>query len=331
VGSSPRHLALLETLAKVAPTDAEVLISGPSGVGKELYARYVHERSRRSEQPFVAINCGALPADLLENELFGHIGGAFTGATAQHAGLVASAEGGTLFLDEVDTLAHANQIKLLRFIQEREYRRLGESRVRRADVRFVAATNANLQDAVLEGRFRTDLFFRLRVVPIEVPSLRERRDDVPVLVDEYVGRYAEVYRVPRVQFSAAAAAALQEYSWPGTIRELENCVRYLTCLQLGRAVEVADLALLSARQGEARPEPAEPRPDARAGGFRAAKRRLVDSFEREFLVEALREANGNVARAAAQSGKNRRAFFELMRKHDIDAADFRRVGATGQA
>src|SRR5258708_4402988 len=191
VGSNARHLAILQTLAKVAPTDAEVLISGPSGVGKELYARYLHEKSRRCAQAFVAINCGALATDLLENELFGHIGGAFTGATSQHAGLVASAEGGTLFLDEVDTLAPANQVKLLRFIQEREYRRLGESRVRRADVRFVAATNAHLPDAVLEGQFRSDLFFRLRVVQIEVPSLSDRRDDVPPPVKKYVAQYAE--------------------------------------------------------------------------------------------------------------------------------------------
>jgi transcriptional regulator with PAS, ATPase and Fis domain len=159
--------------------DAEVLISGPSGVGKELYARYVHERSPRGTAAFVPVNCGALPVDLLENELFGHVKGAFTGARPHSEGVVVMAEGGTLFLDEVDSLALISQVKLLRFLQEKEYRRLGETRIRRANVRIIAATNTDLVDAVRDGRFREDLFFRLQVVPIEVPALRERPSDIP--------------------------------------------------------------------------------------------------------------------------------------------------------
>ena len=179
IGESAEHRHILEKLSKIAATDAEVLISGPSGVGKELYAHYVHQCSPRKKAEFVPVNCGALPVDLLENELFGHVSGAFTGARPRSDGLVAAAEGGTLFLDEVDALALVCQVKLLRFLQEKEYRRLGETRIRRANVRIIAATNTDLLAAVHDGRFREDLFFRLRVVPIEVPALRERRATFP--------------------------------------------------------------------------------------------------------------------------------------------------------
>jgi two-component system response regulator GlrR len=315
IGRSAQHRTLLETLAKVAPSNAEVLISGPTGVGKELYARYVHEQSDRRAASFVAVNCGALASDLLENELFGHIGGAFTGARPQHQGLVAEAEEGTLFLDEVDTLSPANQVKLLRFIQEKEYRRLGESRVRRVNVRFVAATNASLADAVRDGSFRSDLFFRLRVVPVEVPPLCERPEDVGALLEEFVPRYAELYQLPAIRLSAAATEALEQYSWPGNIRELENCVRYLTCLQLQRDVGPADLPLL--------PQNTDVPIVMSSRAFREAKRNMVGRFEREYLQAALRRASGNITRAAEESGKPRRAFFELLRKHEIDASTFR--------
>src|SRR5262249_48532940 len=316
IGRSVQHCALLETLGKVAPTDAEVLIIGPSGVGKELYARYIHEQSGRCGGAFGPVNCRALASDLLENELFGHIGGAFTGARPQHQGLVTEAENGTLFLDEVDTLSPANQVKLLRFIQEKEYRRLGESRVRRANVRFVAATNASLQEAVRMGTFRCDLFFRLRVVPIEVAPLCERPEDIALLWDEYVPRYAEAYRAQPIRLSARAREALEGYSWPGNIRELENFVRYLTCLHLKREMEPHDLPLLPDADDAAEPVALTPR------AFREAKRNIVGRFEREFLQAALRRSGGNIARAAQESGKPRRAFFELLRKHDIDANEF---------
>jgi DNA-binding NtrC family response regulator len=315
-GVSAAHRELLEILARVAPADAEVLITGPSGVGKELYARFVHDNSGRARGPFVALNCSALSGELLENELFGHIGGAFTGARTHHNGLVTAAEGGTLFLDEVDTLSPLNQVKLLRFVQEKEYRLLGDRNVRRANVRFIAATNADLEVAVDEGRFRADLFFRLRVVPVKVPPLCERRDDIAPICAEYIRRYADEYAAPPIVLSDSAHEALQHYSWPGNIRELENCIRYLTCLGLNRMVDVTDLPLL---------------PKARASslrvlrGFQREKNEIVDRFEREYLQEALRQADGNIARAARSSGKARRAFFELLCKHDIDAIQFRRV------
>jgi DNA-binding NtrC family response regulator len=318
IGRSLAHRKLLEKISKIAPTDAEVLISGPSGVGKELYARYIHQCSERRHAAFVPVNCGALPTDLFENEFFGHIGGAFTGARAQSEGLVAEAEHGTLFLDEMDSLSLASQVKLLRYLEDGEYRRLGETRIRRSHVRFIAATNADLGTAMREGRFREDLFFRLRVVPIEVPPLRERRDDIPLLVSNYVEYYARMYSLPKISFSATARRILLAYDWPGNIRELKNCVQYLTCLRLEHAVQPDDLPLLD--DGQEKPATATIT-FASELPLKEAKRELVSRFEREYLEDALRQSNGNIARAARASGKPRRAFFELMRKYDIKPAD----------
>jgi DNA-binding NtrC family response regulator len=320
IGRSAAHLQLLEKLSKVAPIDVEVLISGPTGVGKELYAHYLHEHSPRHKAPFVPINCGALPNDLFENELFGHVGGAFTGARPHSEGLVAEAEHGTLFLDEVDSLFSPCQVKLLRFLQEKEYRRLGETRIRRTNVRVIAATNTNLQEAILNGRFREDLFFRLRVFPVEVPPLCKRPEDIPVLLAEYVTCYAEAYGLPKVTFSEATLRRLGSYAWPGNIRELENCVKYLICLQLDRSVTPDDLLLLPAEDDE----PLAPVEVVMTGrSFQEAKCSLVSNFERKYLENALRQSGGNIAQAARASGKPRRAFFELMRRHGVLAADYR--------
>jgi DNA-binding NtrC family response regulator len=319
IGRSDAHLQLLEKLRKVASTDAEVLFTGQSGTGKERYARFLHQESRRGGAAFVPVNCGALPVDLLENELFGHVGGAFTGARARSDGLVAQAEHGTLFLDEVDSLPPLNQVKVLRFVQEKEYRRLGDSRTRKADVRFLAATNADLPELVRAGRFRADLFFRLRVVPVEVPSLRARPQDVPLLLEQYAEHYAEEYGAPRVEFSPAARRVLDAYAWPGNIRELENCVRYLTCLQLARPAEPSDLPLLDSAGPSSGLEEAALPADHGDRSFQEAKRTVVDQFERGYVEQALRKTDGNIARAARESGKDRRAFFELMRKHGLKA------------
>ncbi|HYP27464.1 MAG TPA: sigma-54 dependent transcriptional regulator [Blastocatellia bacterium] len=330
-GCSEAHVQLLNRIDKVARTDAEILISGPSGVGKELYAQYAHRCSPRSGAAFVPVNCGALPPELIENELFGHVGGAFTGARPQSEGLVATAEGGTLFLDEVDSLAMIAQVKLLRFLQGKEYRRLGETRLRRANVRIIAATNTDLLAAVREGLFREDLFFRLRVIPIEVPPLRERACDIPVLIEEFANRFAETYQLPRASFSPAALEKLACYSWPGNIRELENCINYLTCRQLNRPIQPADLPLLNVEgngngngnsNGHANGHATDAGAELATRPYNEAKRDLVDGFEREYVEDALRRSGGNIAAAARQSGKPRRVFFEIMRKHGIKAEDY---------
>ena len=315
VGCSDAHQRLLEQLSKFALTDAEILITGATGTGKEVYAGFVHRCSQRSKAAFVPVNCGAIPDQLLENELFGHVGGAFTGAQPRTEGLVAAAEGGTLFLDEVDTLSLPCQVKLLRFIQEKEYRRLGETRLRRANVRLIAATNTDLLAAVKAGRFREDLFFRLRVIPVEIPPLWKRKADIRPLLNEYVSYYAEIYKVAPITFDAGALERMERYTWPGNIRELENCVQYLTCLQCDHPVQAEDLPLLNLEE-EQDQTPAE----VGSGlSFQKAKRELVTLFEREYLEQALRRSGGNIAEAARASGKARRAFFELMRKHGIRA------------
>ncbi len=316
IGLSASHLGLLQVLDKIAPTHAEILISGPSGVGKELYARYAHDKSARARAPFVPVNCGAVPETLFENEMFGHAAGAFTGANQHRHGLVGEAEGGSLFLDEVDALSPANQVKLLRFLQSKEYRRLGECRLRHADVRIVAAANQDLVAAVAAGRFREDLFYRLRVAPVEVPPLRDRPDDVPPLLEAYTAQFAAEYALPEIELAGETRAKLLSYPWPGNVRELVNCVQYLTCLQLGRPVRPEDLRLLPGHD-------AAPRPEPERLSFREAKREIVDDFERYYLSDALARNGGNIARAARDSGKPRRAFFELMRKHRLDAAEFR--------
>jgi transcriptional regulator with GAF, ATPase, and Fis domain len=348
IGNSPQHFLLLEKLSKVAITDAEILITGPSGVGKELYARYAHQHSLRNKAAFVPVNCGALPPELFENELFGHVGGAFTGARPESLGLVAAAESGTLFLDEVDSLAPICQVKLLRFLQEKEYRRLGENRLRKANVRILAATNTDLVSAVRDGLFRQDLFFRLRVIPVEVPPLRERPCDIPMIANEYAARFAEQYRLPKIAFTRTAKEKLKAYSWPGNIRELVNCVNYLTCLQLGRMVEPGDLPLLDFQRTDhkmAGSNSSTKNNDGRSeneieeGGdgkninpvvaaelkeqsYNKAKRNWVDHFERQYVEEALRRSGGNIAQAARASEMPRRVFFERMRKHGIKAVDF---------
>jgi two-component system, NtrC family, response regulator GlrR len=325
VGASPAHVQLLQTLDRVSLIDVEVLITGPTGVGKELYAGYIHQHSLRANAPFVPVNCAALPPDLIENELFGHIGGAFTGARPQSTGLVAEAEGGTLFLDEVDSLPIGCQAKLLRFLNEKEYRRLGETRLRHANLRIVAATNSDLPAAIQAKTFRQDLFFRLRVVPIEVPALAQRRDDIPLLLAEFSERYSDAYRLPRVVFGDRALARAMSYPWPGNIRELENCVKYLTCLQLTRPVDPYDLPLL-----DDEPRPKIPPLDVlvESGSLKDVKRDLVVQFERAYLENALRRSGGNIAAAARASGKPRRVFFELMRKHGVGGDSIRRADTT---
>lgn len=310
-------------VAAAARNDAEVLIVGPTGVGKELYARQVHEESRHCHGAFVPVNCGAMPAELFENEMFGHVGGAFTGARARQLGLVQRASQGTLFLDEIDSLPLVNQVKLLRLIQEREFRALGDTKTQRVDLRIVAATNVDLTARAFAGEFRQDLFFRLRVIPITVPPLRERPEDIRPLMNHFIARYALQYRREPVRISEAAAQRLEAYAWPGNVRELENCARYLLCAYAGEVVGVEQLPLLAlGEESVLRSEQVTSWPVAEQplGHFNERKREVVQAFERSYLREALARHNGNVSAAARASGKHRRAFFELMRKNGLTSS-----------
>ena len=334
VYKSPAHEVLLSLLRTIAKSTAEILLTGPSGVGKELYASYVHANSARADRPFVVVNCANLSDDMMEAEIFGHARGAFTGAIATRNGLAAAADGGTLFLDEIGTLSLACQAKVLRFVQLKEYRRLGETHMRRSDFRLISAANSDLRACVDAGAFRKDLYFRLRVVPIEIPPLSERRADIMPLLEHFGSKYAREYGTEPVVFSPGAERELCAYHWPGNVRELENCVRYLTCLRLDRQAEAADLNLSEPVQdGRAVTGPDDPvdvagSPPELVGDLMAlplgeAKSLVVEGFERTYLDLALRRADGNVAEAARKSCKHRRAFFQLMKRYEISGSDYR--------
>lgn len=314
MGESPAFLAEVCKLPTVAACDAGVLILGETGTGKELFARAIHYLSPRRDQPFVPVNCGALPMELVENELFGHERAAYTGAATAEPGLIAEAEGGTLFLDEVDSLPLAAQVKLLRFLESKEYRRLGSSQLRRADLRVVAATNAELEPAVAAGRFRRDLYYRLNIVQLHLPPLRERPGDVALLARHFLLRYARELQRGLTGFTPGALRLLTLHPWPGNVRELENTIQRAVILAggAGGLVTEADLALLA---GAPRP----PAPES----FRAAKVRAVTEFERHYLESLLASCEGNVSRAARTARTDRSSFWALVKKHGIDIGRFR--------
>jgi len=291
-------------LPTIAGCSANVLILGETGTGKELFAQALHRMSARAQQPFVALNCAALPADLVESELFGHVRGAFTSAAGARDGLIKSAEGGTLFLDDIDGLPCAAQAKLLRFLQEREYRPVGGNAVQRADVRVVVASNRRLSDMVRQGQFRADLFYRLNVLTLNLPPLRERLDDLPALAAHTLGADKAL--------SPAALLRLRQHAWPGNVRELGHVLARARVLADGPLIEPAHLLL-----DEAEPPPAEA--VAGPGSLRQAKQQ----FEWALIDGLLRSHGGNVTQAAAAAHKDRRAFIALMRKHAIESAAYR--------
>lgn len=241
IGDSEAIHQVLWLVSQVADTDCTVLIQGESGTGKELIAKAIHKHSNRSNAPLITVNCSALPENLLESELFGHMRGSFTGAVKDRKGLFQEAENGTLFLDEIGDLSPQLQVKLLRALQEGEIRRVGENQSIEVDVRVIAATNKDLEQEVVCGRFREDLFYRLNVIPIYVPALRSRKDDIPDLVHHFVGKYAERMSKPRLELSPEAIRRLLEYNWPGNVRELENFIERLTALSQARLIQDEDI------------------------------------------------------------------------------------------
>jgi DNA-binding NtrC family response regulator len=314
VGSSEVFLAAIARLPRYARCDAGVLILGETGTGKEVCAQALHYASPRAGGPFVAVNCAAIPGDLVEDELFGHVRGAYTHAHAARSGLVAEAEQGTLFLDEIDALPLAAQAKLLRFLQDQQYRPVGSSQSRQAHVRVVAASNRPLDALAATGQFRQDLLFRLNMLTLTLPPLRERMADVPVLAEHFLALSLREGQHALDSIASAAIARLMAWHWPGNVRELKHAVDRAALLAAGPVLQAADLDLGPAATAS---------PAAAAEGFNAAKARAVRDFERHYIERTLAEAGGNIAQAARLARKHRRAFFELLRKHEIDAARFR--------
>jgi len=314
VGETESFLTQLKKIPLIARCDSRVLITGETGTGKEMCARAIHYLSPRNQQPFVPVNCGAIPVDLVENELFGHERGAFTGANEAKPGIIEEAKEGTLFLDEIDCLPLMAQVKLLRFIQEKEYRKLGSSKVCHADVRLIVASNISLEEAMRQGLLRQDLYYRLNVVSITMPPLRERLEDVALLAHHFLEKYADKFRKNVRTIAAEAVQKLMYHNWPGNIRELEHTIE--------RAVIFCETSSLGERD-IVLPVPAQ----EAAESFQEAKARMVAHFEKEYVQRLLLCNDGNISRAAQAAHKNRRSFWELIRKHHINVHHFK-MGAS---
>jgi two-component system, NtrC family, response regulator GlrR len=307
IGKSEPIRKLLEQVAQAAQVDSFVYISGESGTGKELVAKSLHLASSRKDGPFVAVNCAAIPETLLESELFGYEKGAFTGATQPRRGLLAQADGGSFFLDEISEMPLTMQAKLLRVLSELVFYPLGSNRTVKVDTRIVAASNKNLEEEVKQGRFREDLFYRIHVIQLKVPPLRERKEDIPLLARHFLRKYGEKTKKEALAFSQGAHQKLLLYDWPGNVRELENCVESAVAMTDKKVIS-EDLVL----QGKA-PNPSGPM------AFKDAK----TEFERQYLIHLLEITEGNVSHAAKLAGKYRADLYELLKKHDLDPEGFR--------
>jgi DNA-binding NtrC family response regulator len=319
VGRSPLMQAVFETIRRVAPTEADVLIVGETGTGKELVARSIHKNSRRQGGRFVPVDCGAIPDDLLESEFFGHERGAFTGAHARSLGLLEFAHKGTFFLDEVGELSPRLQAKLLRVLQERSIRRVGGREEIPVDVRVVAATSRKLSEEIEAGRFREDLYYRINVARIDLPPLRERAEDVPLLVERFLERHGPETGLEGLSVDGEALEVLERYAWPGNVRELQNVVRRVLTQSRDGRVSADDLPdEVVAAAGEE---------GGGGGGFFQARAQRIASFEREYLANLLRGAAGEVARAAREARMPRGTLYRLLKKHNLDPDTFREEGS----
>ncbi len=304
---SQRMESLLSQARLAAESEAAIFIQGESGTGKELLAQAMHLASRRAEGPFIAVNCGAIPENLLESELFGHVKGSFTGATRDHQGLFMAADNGTLFLDEIGDMPASLQVKLLRVLQEREVRPVGATQSRRINVRVISATHRDLQQRVKEGSFREDLYYRLNVVKLEVPPLRERREDIALLALHFLRTLGDSYGKHARSFAPDALQRLLASNWPGNVRQLFNVVE--RSLALATTDVIPDHLVQAALQGEASDVPS----------FDEARR----GFERAYLVQVLKMAEGNVSQAARLAKRNRTEFYKLLQKHELEPNSFK--------
>ncbi|MCZ6463439.1 MAG: sigma-54 dependent transcriptional regulator [Proteobacteria bacterium] len=318
IGTGPGMRSVFETVQKVAETDLTVLVRGESGSGKELVAQAIHNSSNRKHKPFVAVNCAAINRELVESELFGHEKGAFTGADSRRVGRFEAADGGTIFLDEIGDMARETQAKVLRVLQERTLERVGGTKPVAVDVRVVAATHCDLEAEVEEGRFREDLYYRLKVVSVELPALRERSEDIPALCARFLEQVAERLGRDQKKLSPEAMARMARHSWPGNVRELRNVIEQATVLSTGGVIEEEDLDLDDARNAGILPE-------LPAGlCFSEAKKFMVERFERDYLLTALRGNEGNVSRTAQAIGMVRQSLQQKIRELDLRSENWGR-------
>lgn len=312
IGQSPDFLMQVQQIPQIASCGSNVMLCGETGTGKELYARAIHYCSQRAGGPFVPVNCGAIPVDLVENELFGHQRGAFTGAFTWQPGLIEEAGGGTLFLDEIDCLPTLAQVKLLRLLQEKEYRPLGSTKMRRADVRIISASNLNLEEAVANGKLRQDLYYRLNIISLTLSPLRERREDIPLLARHFASKYSTEFHKDTLGFSVDALNSLMTRRWPGNVRELEHVIERAIVMCDGPTIHASDLAPELSSQ-----------PRAGQESLREAKAREIARFEKNYVQALLCASGGNITKAALVAQKNRRAFWQLIQKHQIDVSRYR--------
>jgi DNA-binding NtrC family response regulator len=320
IGKSAAMQRVFEVIRRVADTDLTILIRGPSGTGKELVANAVHYNSPRRGRPLIKVNCAAFSRELVESELFGHEKGSFTGAVNAREGKFEIADGGTLFLDEIGDMNVETQAKLLRVLQEREFERVGGNRTIKVDVRILAATNQDLEARVQEGRFREDLYYRLNVVPILLPPLRERPEDLPPLIEHFLAAVATRLKRPPLALSREAYRALVECEWKGNVRELEHAIEQAVALAAGPEIQLADLPKLAPRSAASE----EVDGDASATSFREAKQQVVERFERRFIVEALERSQGNISKAAEELGMYRQHLQTKLAEYGIDATAYRK-------
>jgi two-component system response regulator HydG len=311
IGESRELLKVLEKVKKIAPTEATVLITGETGTGKELIAKAIHNLSRRADKPFVSVNCAAFPEQLLESELFGHAKGAFTGAISARRGLIEEAHGGTLFLDEIGDTPLSIQVKLLRALEDKTIRRLGENRTITVDVRFIASTNRHLEEAIRRKEFREDLFYRLNVISIHLPPLRARRGDIPLLANHFLRLYSERERKAVVGFTESALSLLINYDYPGNVRELENIVEQAVAIAVGEWITPAELP-----------------PSVREHGYNPPTKeieRTLHDVERDLIVEAIERNQGNLEKAAKDLGMSRTTLWRKMKKYEVGRPRTRRT------
>lgn len=311
IGKSPVFVAEINKIPVLAKSDISVLISGETGTGKEMVARAIHYLSERADKPFIPVNCGAIPLELLENELFGHERGAFTGAAGCHNGVIQQAEKGTLFLDEVDSLPLLAQVKLLRFLQDKEYRPLGSTKALKGDVRIIAASNANLENAIAAGTLRRDLYYRLNVVPILLPALRHRSNDIVLLAHHFLAEKAAKLNSPAVEFSPEAERKLLLYGWPGNVRELEHVIERVVVLCTQKTIQ-EDQIIFSGESNH-----------VDQLSFQEMKANVISEFEKTYIENILIVYRGNITKAAEAAQKERRTFWQLIRKHKIDVQKFK--------